>query len=112
MKTILIALAMVFTGLNAKAAIEVDECAAPPLRESIAAMVSHATPFTEFDLEGVVTVKFVVDEAGTIHIKGINSGNVFLADHVISTLQNKQIDCSCVEPGVEYVVRLKYVQYS
>jgi len=112
MKTTIIIFALILSSLTVSAKVELDGTSASPLTESIADMVSHATPFSEFDLEGVVTVRFTVDESGLIHIKGISSGNVFLADHVISTLQNRQVNCSCVEPGIEYTVRLKYVQYS
>lgn len=103
---------LVLNVLSAQASVSNDICAEDPLEHTIADLISKQTPFTEFDLEGVVTVTFLVDDAGSIHIRNISSGNIFLADHVFATLQNKTINCDCVESGQLYTMRLQYVQYS
>ncbi len=112
MRSAILILALVLTGFSAKASFVVDECTSEPLRESITELLATQTPFNEFDLEGVVTISFMVDDEGRIHIKGISSKNIFLADHVIATLQNRIIDCDCIDAGVLYSMRLQYVQYS
>lgn len=117
MKTVLLIIAMALTAGQSKAAflVEMDNsllCADDPLQQNIIELVSHQTPFNEFDLEGVVTITFLVDDDGRIHIRHVSSGNIFLADHVLATLQNRQVNCDCVDAGVMYTMRLKYVQYS
>ena len=89
-----------------------DVCSNDPMRETIADMISHETPFTEFDLEGVVSIQFVVDDQHVIHVKGISGGNTFLIDHVLTSLQNKILNCDCVNIGTVYTLKLQYVQYS
>lgn len=112
MKTIvcsgLLALSMLFT----MPAFASDGCAEDPLKESISDLIAKQTPFSEFDLEGFVTITFLVDDAGLIHIRQIASGNIFLADHIYDTLQNKAVACDCIETGKMYTMRLQYVQYS
>jgi hypothetical protein len=63
-------------------------------------------------LEGIVTIQFEVDDNHHIHVMQVSSGNTLLANHVMSSLQNKLLSCDCVMPGTTYVLRLQYVQYS
>lgn len=87
-------------------------CSSENIKENIIEMISTKTPPADFDLEGIVTIQFTVDENQLIHIKNINTGNTFLADHVLESLQNKVLNCDCAQPGTVYVLRLQYVQYS
>lgn len=87
-------------------------CSSDPMRETIANMISHETPFTEFDLEGIVSIQFMVDDQHVIHVKGISGGNTFLINHVLTSLQNKVLHCDCVNAGTLYTLKLQYVQYS
>lgn len=57
-------------------------CSSENIKENIVEMISTKTPPADFDLEGIVTIQFTVDENQLIHIKNINTGNTFLADHV------------------------------
>ena len=89
-----------------------EQCNADDIKSDIIAMISHETPFTNFDLEGIVTIQFTVDEDYKIHITKVSTANTFLADHVLASLQNKVVDCACAIPGTAYSMRLQYVQYS
>lgn len=112
MKTILCSGIVALSMLLSRPAFASDGCAEDPLKESISELISKQTPFSEFDLEGYVTVTFLVDDTGLIHVKQIASGNIFLADHVYDTLQNQSVECDCIETGKLYTMRLQYVQYS
>lgn len=87
-------------------------CPPDAIKENIIHMIATTTPFSNFDCEGIVTIQFEVDENHTIHIIKVSSGNNFLANHVMESLQNKLMSCDCVVQGTTYVLRLQYVQYS
>jgi hypothetical protein len=112
MRTIFLTIIFACTSLVLRADNADASCSTDPLRERIADMISHETPFTEFDLEGIVSIQFIVDEAHVIHIKGVSGGNTFLIDHVLASLQNKVLQCDCIAPGTLYTMKLQYVQYS
>ena len=87
-------------------------CTTNDIQENIIELISSQEPFTDFDLEGIVTIQFTVDENHVLHITGINTGNKLLANHVMETLKNKVIDCDCVVVGAVYTIKMQYVQYS
>jgi len=89
-----------------------EQCSSNEIKSDIVEMISHQTPFTNFDLEGIVTIEFTIDEDYKIHITKIITANTFLADHVLESVQNKVVACDCAIPGTVYAMRLQYVQYS
>ncbi|MBL0279510.1 MAG: hypothetical protein V9F05_07415 [Chitinophagaceae bacterium] len=89
-----------------------ETCSSNSIKENIIHLIETAPPFSDFDLEGIVTIQFEVDDNHHIHVKQVSSGNTLLANHVMSSLQNKLLSCDCVMPGTTYVLRLQYVQYS
>ena len=88
-----------------------ETCSSNSIKENIIHLIETAPPFSDFDLEGIVTIQFEVDNHH-IHVMQVSSGNTLLANHVMSSLQNKLLSCDCVMPGTTYVLRLQYVQYS
>lgn len=88
------------------------EIADNDIENVIVDMIAHEVPFKNFDLEGIVTIQFTLDECNKIHITDINGANAFLVDHVIASLENKVINGNAAVPGVVYTLRLQYIQYS
>jgi len=112
MKSAIAILFLVLGFTESRAGFYADECSMDPVRDEIIDMVSHETPFSGFELDGTVTMRFTIDAEGMLHIVNIASGNVFLSDHVIATLQNKKMDCACAQPGTVYTITLHYSSFS
>lgn len=91
---------------------ENELCSSNTITQNIIQLISEAPPFSDFDLEGYVTIRLHIDGQHTIHLQSVESGNDLLVNHIYTTLENSILNCDCALPDTMYVLRLKYIQYS
>lgn len=83
-------------------------CALQSYPEEIKYLMGNCKSFFDADLNGKVSIIFTVDENNVIHVRNVNSSNVFLENHALCALEGSQLSAECLNATETYTINVVF----